>query len=202
MSRAMGWTCDSEPNAISATLKHAFAWWSPIWWQNPNAHNLRDDPSNHTRWKHKWSWQNRECVWRRVASEWSGKSVLSHKMVPNRRGQDFVTFASMRFTHSVPCSPNIGERSKPNKERKERRQSGPPCQSICIRTEGASVQMGDRSAAELWIIGFGCIQKTLHSCGRKNVVHPVTQIDDDVTHICREHNQEEHEFATVRVLFL
>ena len=29
-------------------------------------------PNNHARWKHKWEWQNHECVWDKLASEWAG----------------------------------------------------------------------------------------------------------------------------------
>ena len=34
--------------------------------------NMMVDPNNHTRWKHKWRWHHRECVWDKVVSEWAG----------------------------------------------------------------------------------------------------------------------------------
>ena len=51
--------------------------------------NMKVDPNNHTRWKHKIGWHNRGCVWDKIASEWSGKHDWSskRKKVPDGGGE-------------------------------------------------------------------------------------------------------------------
>ena len=45
---------------------------STRWWQSTQATGMKNDPYNHTRWKHMWGWHNRGCVWDEVATEWAG----------------------------------------------------------------------------------------------------------------------------------
>ena len=61
--RAMGWVCDQRPNAVVASLKQVFRWRSSQWWHATHTEGMRDDPMNHTRWKHNWKWHNRGNVW-------------------------------------------------------------------------------------------------------------------------------------------
>ena len=116
--------------------------------KNTQALNMRGDPNNHTRWKHKLAWHNRGCVWDKIASGWSGKEEWSIEKKKCHTAEDKRDLL-MSVKHPVLHRPKIGERSKPNKERKEPRQLGPPDDSICIRTEGTTVQMfGDSNVAE------------------------------------------------------
>ena len=66
MWRAMGWVCDQRPNAVTDFLKQANNWRSSQWWHAIHAEGMEDDPMNHTRWKHKWRWQNRGNVWDKI----------------------------------------------------------------------------------------------------------------------------------------
>ena len=87
---------------------------------------------------------------------------------------------------------------KQNKERKE-----PRILSISNRIEGTTAPMcRDCNVAEKWIkwhhaMGqelrekkIGRIQKTLYSWWKRTIAYPVAQIDDNVKHLFREHNQE------------
>ena len=53
-----------------------------VWWQNTKTRNMPVDLNNHSRWKHKWVWHNRGCVWDKIASDWAGHEEWSN----NRQG--------------------------------------------------------------------------------------------------------------------
>ena len=55
MWRAMGWECNQRPNAVIDSMKQVFRWRSSRWWHSTHTEGMRDDPMNHTRWKHKWT---------------------------------------------------------------------------------------------------------------------------------------------------
>ena len=157
MWRAMGWVCNTRPNAVLVSLVHAFEWRSTTWWQNLQAEKMREDPYNHTCWKHIRGWHNRRCVWDKIPTEWSGKEngARENKCCTEEDKRDFVTFALSSVKHSVAHRPRIGERSKPVKEKKEPKILGPADISISYRTEGTTVQMcGDSNVAEKWINGY------------------------------------------------
>ena len=44
--------------------------------------NMTVEPNSHSRWKHKWRWHNRGCVWDKIASDWAGHEEWSN----NRQG--------------------------------------------------------------------------------------------------------------------
>ena len=73
MWRAVGWVCDDRPNAVVDTLKQVFRWSSTKLRQSTQASGMKEDPNNHTRWKHKCDCHNRGCVWYKVATDWAGK---------------------------------------------------------------------------------------------------------------------------------
>ena len=56
---------------------------------------------------------------------------------------------------------------------------------------------GDSNVAGKWSLCFGTshIQKTLHSGWKEKIAFPISQIDDQVKHIFREHNQEAGHWA-------
>ena len=56
--RAMGWTSGEGTNPVFLSLKKVLKWRSPTWWYNTHAKGIREDPRNHTMWKHKWGWHN------------------------------------------------------------------------------------------------------------------------------------------------
>ena len=191
MWSAMGWTCDSNPNAVDVEVRR---------WPNTKARNMTVDPTNHTRWKHKWWWHNRGCVWDKIASERAGQEEWSNK---RRRCQNSVdkracvTFAMMSEQHSVAHGPKIRESIKPNKERKEPKKLEPPDSSIAIHSEGTTVQMCGRNVAAKSINGHYAmgqklqgtirhIQKTLHPWWDRKIAYRVAQVDDYVKHIFRE----------------
>ena len=94
-------------NAVLMTLRHVFAWRSTVWWRNTTAMNMRVDPGNVTRWKPKWGWHNRGCVWGNMASEWSGEEERCsqrRRCQDERDKRDFVTFALDSVKHSVAYS--------------------------------------------------------------------------------------------------
>ena len=178
MWRAVGWTCDSKPNAVLTTLKYICAWRSTAWWQNTKARNITVDSNNHTRWKHMWEVHNRGCVGDKIAPEWAGEEEWSNKRRSCQNSVDkidFVTLAMMSAKHSAVHRPIIGESIKPNKDRKAPRKLEPPVSSVTIRSDGTTVQVcGDSNVAEKWINGhstmgqkhhgeIGRTQKTLHS---------------------------------------
>ena len=63
MWRATGWVCDQRPETVTDSLKQAFRWRSSRWWYTTQTEGMRDDPMNHTNWKHKWKRHNRGNVW-------------------------------------------------------------------------------------------------------------------------------------------
>ena len=106
----------------------------------------------------------------------------------------------MSVKHSVADWQKIEESVKPDKERKEPRQLGPPDLSVQLCC--------DSIVAEKWIYGhyakgdthkekIGRIQKTQHSWWKRQVAYPVGLIDDNVKHTFREHYQEAHHPANL-----
>ena len=69
--RAMG--CDQRPNAVIVSLEQVVRWRSSQWWHAAHTEVMRDDPTNQTRWKHKWKWHNRGNVWDKIATGWAGE---------------------------------------------------------------------------------------------------------------------------------
>ena len=63
---------DQRPETITDSLKQAFRWRSSRWWYTTQTEGMRDDPMNHTNWKHKWKRHNRGNVWDKIASDWAG----------------------------------------------------------------------------------------------------------------------------------
>ena len=119
------------------------------------------DPSNHTRWKHKWRWHNRGCVWDKTTSERSGVEDWSEKK-KNARMQWTSGFrhAMMNVKLSVMHRPKIGESVKPSTERKEPIKFGPLDLLIALRSEGTTVQLcGHSNVAERWINGYHAMGK-------------------------------------------
>ena len=126
MWRAMGWVCNTRPNAVLVSSVHAFEWRSTTWWQNQHAEKMREDPYNHTCWKHTLGWHNRRCLWDKIPTEWSGKQKWCERKIccTAEDQRDFVTFALSSVKHSVAHRPRIGERSKPVKEKKRAEDTG------------------------------------------------------------------------------
>ena len=202
--RAMGWVCDERPNAVINTLKHVFGWGSTDWWKSTQASEMKDDPYNHTRWKHKWRWHNRGCVWGKLATEWAGKDDWMNKRSSCPELEDkkrFVTFAFDSVEHSTL------HRTKAVKKKevddKAPRVLGPADQTIHIREEEPTVQVcGDSTMASmLWnrstekkLVIF---PKTLNPCWKKKIAQPISKIDDNVKHVFREHNREADHFANL-----
>ena len=72
----MGLVCDERSNAVIDTLNSVHRWRRTKWWQSTQAKGMRDDPCDHSRWKHKWAWHNRGNVWDKIATDWAGKERL------------------------------------------------------------------------------------------------------------------------------
>ena len=54
--------------------RHALTWRRTSWWQHTKAIKMKDYLCNHTRWKHKWRWHNRGCVFgTKSPPKWCGK---------------------------------------------------------------------------------------------------------------------------------
>ena len=70
--RVVGRVCDERPNAVVDTWENVFRWKSTKWWQPTQASGTKEDPCNHMKWKHKWRWHNRGCVWDKTAADWAG----------------------------------------------------------------------------------------------------------------------------------
>ena len=80
----MGWVCDDRPTAVINTLRQVLKWRSTKWWRSTEASEMEEDPFNHTRWKHKWGWHNRGCVWDKVATELAGDEdwICQYSIIP------------------------------------------------------------------------------------------------------------------------
>ena len=63
---------------------------------------MKEDPSNHTRWKHQWRWHNRGCVWDKIASEWAGAEDWRDNR--RRRGSTWDKCRAARFTSTSQSS--------------------------------------------------------------------------------------------------
>ena len=117
--RAMGWVCDQRPNAVVGSLKQVFRWRSSQWWHTTHTKGMRDDPMNHTRWKHKWKWHNRGKVWDKMASDWAGEEDWISKRknkTSSADKADFVTRTLNRMNLST-----VHRKEKRKKERKTSR---------------------------------------------------------------------------------
>ena len=148
--RAMGWVCDERPNAVMNTLKHVFKWRSTQWWQSTKAVEMKNDLYNHTRWKHKWGWHNRECVWDKVAAEWAGKEEWCCKRIRCQNleeKQRFVTFVKS-VNHSRIHRTRTGRKKEGKAKEQVPRKLGPAVKTSHTRGEGPTVQLcGDSEVA-------------------------------------------------------
>ena len=80
MWSAMGWTCASNPNAVHVEVRR---------WPNTKARNMTVDPTNHTRWKHKWWWHNRGCVGQDCfGTGWTRRMEQQEKKMSEFGGQE------------------------------------------------------------------------------------------------------------------
>ena len=66
-----------------------------VWVKKMKARSMMVDKNKNTRWKPKWRWDNRGCVWEKLASEWAAadywtetRRICTSKM----ETRDFVTF--------------------------------------------------------------------------------------------------------------
>ena len=137
MLRAMGCVCDGRPDAVIDTWRHVFKWRSTKWWQSTEAVEMKNTPHNHSRWKHKWSWHNRGCVWDKLATEWVGDENWTSKRAKCQALEDkkrFVTFALKSVNHSTIYT----TRTETNKkvEDKGPRVPGPADKTNHTREEG------------------------------------------------------------------
>ena len=76
MWRAVGWVCEQRPHAVIDSLKQVFRWRSSRWWHAIHTEGMKDDPQNHTRWRHKWKWHNRGNVLDKIATDWTEFATL------------------------------------------------------------------------------------------------------------------------------
>ena len=107
--------------------------------------------------------------------------------------RDFVNFALMIVTLSVVQRPDMGERVKADKERKEPRTLGPLDKIISVRSDGTAVQMcGGGKVTERWIQGWrlgkyrdrvGGIREAIRSRWQTRVAYPVEKTGDYIKHI-------------------
>ena len=68
MWRAMEWACNEKENLVMDSLKKVYQWRSTRWWYAVHERMMKEDPENHTSWKHKWCWHNRGNVWDMMAA--------------------------------------------------------------------------------------------------------------------------------------
>ena len=185
--------CMEQYGVVAKYLKQG------IWWLIPTI------PNDHTRWKHKFGWHNRGCVWDKIASEWRVKQDWHNKRKTSEgRGQE--TSWCLRcwvWNTQSYTGQKIGECVKSNCKKKETRILGPRDESMSIRIEDVTAQKcGDSKVAEKWINGhctmgqkhkakIDHIQKTLYSRWTRRVVYPTERIDDYTKHVSREYNQED-----------
>ena len=70
---------------------------STLWWQSTQASGMKQDPCNHTRWKHKWVWHNRGCVWDKLATDDAGKEDWISKRKYDAL-EDFFFLSNLHLT--------------------------------------------------------------------------------------------------------
>ena len=68
MWRAVGWACDPKPHACNTTQKMHKNGEARIGGKLHKQLKCKMTPYNHTRWKHRWCWHNRGCVWDKMLS--------------------------------------------------------------------------------------------------------------------------------------
>ena len=71
----MAWICDRRPDAILKTWITSMSGGA----RSGGGPRKQWTPNNHTRWKHKWRWHDRGCVWDKRASEWAGWKTIEFK---------------------------------------------------------------------------------------------------------------------------
>ena len=92
MWRDMGWVCYQRPDTVVASLQQVFRWRSSQWWHTAQTEGMRDDPLNHTGWKHKWNWHNRGNVWDNMSSDWAGEEDWISKRLDKTSSADKKEF--------------------------------------------------------------------------------------------------------------
>ena len=92
MWRDMGWVCYQRPDTVVASLQQVFRWRSSQWWHTTQTEGMRDDPLNHTGWKHKWKWHNRGNVWDNMSSDWAGEEDWISKRLDKTSSADKKEF--------------------------------------------------------------------------------------------------------------
>ena len=98
-------------DAVLETVQHTSAWRNTIWWTNMKALDMMVDQNDHTRWKHKWSWHNRGCVWDRFAPAWAGDEDSTEKRMrcsSRINMRDFVALTLTSVKHSIAHRSTIG----------------------------------------------------------------------------------------------
>ena len=76
---------------------------------------MKNDPYNHTRRKHKWSWHNCGCIWDKVAVEWAGDEDWTCRRERYQTIEDkkrFVNFALRSVKHLTIHRTKIGRKEE------------------------------------------------------------------------------------------
>ena len=150
------------------------------WWQSTRAAEMKNDPYNHTRWKHMRGWHNRGCVWDEVATKWAGDEDRACKRV-RCQTLEVQEDSSLSLCKASNVTQTKTGMTKKNED-KEPRYWGAD-KTIHIREEGPTVQLcGDSKVAESWLNGHyalghkhrgrvGHNQKTLLSWWKNRTSH-------------------------------
>ena len=120
----------------STPLKSFFRCRSTRWWQSTQAKGTKDDPCNHTRWKHRWAWHNRGCVWDKIATDWACKT----DWMSERKKNFALTDTTIIATFTLECVKVSGKKVDGGQS-STRVKKVPQCS--CVGTE----------VAEKWING-------------------------------------------------
>ena len=165
---------------------------------------VKEDPCNHTRWKHKWRWRSRGNVWDKVATDWAGKEGWRSER--KKRGAladktKFVTFAVNTVKRpTVHMEKGEGKENEVNE--KTPRDLEPADTTIHTWKRGRQYsnvetvrwQVSGSTDNILWLQKYrgriGQVHKALYSRWRRKIANPISKIDDFVKHVLGKHNRE------------
>ena len=169
----------------STPLKSFFKCRSTRWWQSTQAKGTKDDPCNHTRWKQRWAWHNRGCVWDKIATDWACKT----DWMSERKKFFSLTDTTIIATFTLECVKVSGKKVDGGQSSK-RVKKVPQCS--CVGTERWRVN--GSMVSILWDsrqrkIGQIQRKRCCHG-GKRKIDNSILKNDDYVKHIFRKHDQE------------
>ena len=157
-------------------------------------------------------WHNRGNVWDMMATCWAGKKEwMITRKEQNSPKDNHMFITDILNKMKLPTEHRQTENKIKEKRCKKKtpRDLGPEDITVHAREGGPTVQLcGDNHVACKWINGeiargtkykeiIGKIQRNLHSWWKRGAAVPISNIDNFVKHVYREHDQEADHWADI-----